>query len=143
MRRAAIEDSWSQSLRAHLETCIHCRAAAAVAPVMDVVAKTDERQRALPPATVIWLKAQLMRSDVARTRTARPLQLMQVLAYLAVAAGWTLMLMLKWTDIQRFVLSPVTAISESASVSMSAIVAVTVLGSITFALAMHTILAEE
>ncbi len=148
VRRAAAEDSWSTMLREHVETCDDCRAAAAIAPFMTRLARLDERPRALPPASVIWLKAQLMKGSAAIDRVSRPINIMQLVGYLSVAAGWAAMLMWKWSDLQRLVLSfapsnVAEGIATGSSVSLTLVAAIVVLGSITFMLALHTILAEE
>ena len=148
VRRAAAEDNWSTALRQHVETCDDCRAAAAIAPFMTRLARIDERPRALPAASVIWLKAQLMRGSAVVDRVSRPLNIMQMVAYLGVAAAWTGMLMWKWPDLQRLVATfapsgVAEGIATGSSVSLTLVASVVVLGSITFMLALHTILAEE
>ena len=110
---------------------------------MATVAKVDVPRTELPSPTVIWVKAQLMRSRVHIERVNRPLQLMHGLAYMLVAAGWAAVLMTKWDDVQALVLSPASAISGSVSVSAALIAAIVLLGSITLGVAMHTIIAEE
>lgn len=148
IRRAAAEDKWSAALREHVETCADCRAAAAIAPFMSRFARADQRQPVLPPASVIWVKAQLMRGTAVVDRVSRPINLMQIAAYLSVAAAWAGMLTWKWVEIQRTILSfapshMAEGISTGSSVSLTLVATVVILGSATFGLALHTILAEE
>ena len=145
VRRAATEDSWSEALRAHIETCIDCRAAAAIAPAMSQLAAVKERSHVLPEPAVIWLKAQLLRGTAMVEQVSRPLNIMQIVAYIAVAGGWAGMMMWKWKDVTAVVrtFTPESMATGSTAVSLGLVGAIAVLGSMTFALAMHTILAED
>ena len=144
VRRAATEDKWSESLRAHIETCADCRAAAAIAPFMSRLSRVEERRPVLPPASVVWLKAQLMRGTAVAERVTRPLNVMQIAAYLSVAAAWAGMLFWKWPDLQRMVVAfRPEQMSYGSPVSMTLVASFVFLGAVTCMVAMHTILAEE
>ncbi|MGZ8866701.1 MAG: hypothetical protein ACXW2P_00050 [Thermoanaerobaculia bacterium] len=149
VRRAAVEDRWTEALRQHVKGCRDCAAAAAAAPFMTRFAKIDVRQRALPDPAVLWQKAQLLRGAAVADRAARPLNIAQVISYLAIAAGWAAMLTWKWGELQQWLLgfTPASLVGEAAGVqsSMSAaiLVAVVILSSLTVMLGLHAILAEE
>jgi predicted histidine transporter YuiF (NhaC family) len=145
VRRAASENAWSESLREHIGTCVECRAAAAIAPTMSKLAVVDNRSHPLPAPAVIWLKAQLLRGTAVIDRVSRPMSIMQVIAYVTVAAGWAGMVMWKWSDMERMVraFTPTTIATGAGGLSVTLLAGLVVLGSMTFALAMHTILAED
>ncbi len=149
VRRAAAEDRWSESLRAHIAECEDCAAAASVAPFMTRLSRLDERRHVMPDPSIVWIKAQLLGSMSAADRVARPLNIFQMISYVIVAGGWASLLMWKWTDLQLWVLSftPTHVVQGVAgtqnTVSLTVMAAVVVLGSITVMLGLHTILAEE
>jgi hypothetical protein len=140
VRRAAAEDRWSEALRAHVQECADCAAAASVGPFMTNLARIDERRHPLPHPTVVWLKAQLLGSVAVAERITRPLTIFQMVAYVIVAGGWAGLLMWKWTALQNWVLSFATG---NATISLTASIAVALLASMTVMLALHTILVEE
>src|SRR5687767_11751867 len=88
IRRAAVEDRWTEALRQHAVGCADCTAAALAAPFMARFARIDVRHRPLPDPALIWLKAQLLRGTVVADRISRPLNVAQLVSYVAVAAGW-------------------------------------------------------
>jgi len=149
IRRAAVEDRWTDALRQHVASCRDCAAAAAVAPFMTQFARIDARQRALPDPAVLWLKAQILRGSAVAERASRPLNIAQMVSYVVIAAGWAGLLTWKWNELQQFVLrfTPASIVNEAAGVhsSMSAtiVLAVLVLCSLTVMLGLHAILAEE
>jgi hypothetical protein len=68
---AARNGSWSFSLRAHLQQCALCvQTEQIVAGLREDVAKT-ERLRDLPPAGMVWRRAQARRRERALQRAAR------------------------------------------------------------------------
>jgi hypothetical protein len=148
---AAKNDSWSESLRAHVASCADCAAAAEVAPWMSRFAGLDEREHILPDPAVLWLKAKLLQSSAAVERAARPITQLQIAAYLIIAAFWAALLTWKSAALQLWInhLSPghmllgVAGAEASASLSVTVLFAIIALGSATVGLAMHTILAEE
>ena len=148
-RRAAVEDRWTEALRQHVKECRDCAAAAAAAPFMTRFAKIDARQRALPDPAVLWLKAQLLRGTAVADRATRPLNIAQMAAYLAIAAGWAALLTWKWSDLQQWLLgfTPASLVGEAAgahsSMSAAILVSVVILSSLTVMLGLHAILAEE
>ncbi|HKR99922.1 MAG TPA: hypothetical protein VJU79_10465, partial [Candidatus Dormibacteraeota bacterium] len=99
--------------------------------------------------TVLWLKAQILRGADGMERVSKPMTVAQLVAYLAVAAGWTGLLTWRWEAIIRWFenLNPAQALANSAagsaSLSMTFFLCVLVLSSVTIVVAMHTILAEE
>lgn len=146
--RAAAEDRWTEALRAHVPTCADCTAAAAAAPFMRTLSRIDERQRKLPDPAVLWLKAQLLRNLVMADRAMRPLNVVQVVAYVAVAAGWAAVLTWRWADLQRWIFgftptSMVQGITHASPLSITFMLTVVVLASMTLMLALHTIVAED
>lgn len=149
VQRAAAENNWTESLRAHVATCEDCAAAAAVAPFMYRFARTNERQSRLPDASVVWLKAQLLRGTIMAERVSRPLNILQIVAYVLVAGGWAALVTWKWAELQSWMLSftPKSVVGGLAGtqtvVSAPLMLAVVVLTSMTVMLALHTILAEE
>lgn len=147
--RAAEEDRWSDSLRRHLTECEDCMATAAVAPWMDRFAKISDREHILPDPSLVWLKAKLLQGTADVARVSRPLNFLQLVAYLVVAGGWAAVLTWKWDAVQTWIssLTPAaivtTAASRSQSLSMSFFAVVFILASMTVMLALHTILAED
>ena len=104
--RAAASGEWTQSLRAHLDSCADCAAAAEVGPWMMDFARLDDREHILPDPAVLWLKAKLMQSNTMMHRVALPITRLQIGAYLTVAACWAALLTWKWPAIQAWVNSP-------------------------------------
>jgi hypothetical protein len=148
VRRAAAEDRWTDSLREHLGACDDCVAAASVAPWMRDFSRSSDRRHTLPDPSIIWLKAQLLRGHADAARLARPMTLVQLVAYVAIAGGWAAVLTWKWSAIEAWVasLSPtglVVGAARAESLSMSFVVLLFVLASTTVMVALHTILAEE
>jgi hypothetical protein len=82
-------------------------------------------------------------------RASRPLNVLQIAAYVLVAGGWAALVTWKWPDLQSWMLSftPKSVVGGLAgthsAMSMPLMLAVVVLASITLMLALHTILAEE
>ena len=145
---AAKSGQWTDSLREHVETCADCAAAASVAGWMDRLGRTDERQQKLPDPAVVWLKSQILRGSAVAERASRPVTIAQIIAYLAVAAGWAGFLSWKWTFIHGWMrgFSAETIASHattSSGVSLGVLLTLFVLSSITVVVALHTILAEE
>lgn len=149
VRRAAAEDNWTDALREHVSQCEECTATAAVAPFMYRFARTSERQHRLPDASVVWLKAQLFRSSAIAQRVTRPLNVLQIAAYLVVAGGWAGLLTWKWNALQQWMLSftPQSVVGGIAgtqsAISLPFMLVVAALASTTLMVALHTILAEE
>ncbi len=143
--RAAAGDRWTDALRRHLTECDECVATASVAPWMDRFAHISDREHILPDPSVVWLKARLLQGTVDVVRVSRPLDVVQMVAYLVVAGGWAGLLMWHWPAIQKWMsgVSPERVLSAATSVSMSSFAVLFVLASMTVVLALHTILAEE
>ena len=147
---AVADDRWTESLREHVASCDECAACAAAAPWMRELDGVDEREHRLPDPSMIWLKAQILRSSVTADRVSRPITSMQIAAYLIVAACWAALLTWKWNALQAWIdsLTPSriilgNAVTTSASLSASFFVAVIVLASATVMVALQTILADE
>lgn len=146
--RAAQDDRWTDSLRNHLLECEECVATASVAPWMTRFARISDRERKLPDPQIVWLKAQLLQNSADIARVSRPLNFLQLVAYLVVAGGWAALLTWKWDMVQAWVkgLTPTGMVQNMAtgqSLSMSFLALLIVLATMTVSLAMHTILAEE
>ena len=149
VRRAALEDRWTDALRQHVKTCPDCAAAANVSGFMSRLAGSIVRSRALPDPAVLWLKAHLLRGTAVADRVSRPLNVAQLISYVVIAAGWAALLTRKWTDLEAWLFSVTPAnmlgnlAGSHASVPVSIVLAVVVLSSITVLLGLHAILAEE
>lgn len=145
---ATKEDRWTDALRRHLLECDDCVAAAAVAPWMGSFSRVSDREHILPDPQIVWLKAKLLGASADAARVSRPMNIVQLVSYLAVAGGWAALLMWKWDVAEAWMrgLTP-TAIVENVaagqSLSMSFVALLFVLASTTVMLAMHTIMAEE
>jgi hypothetical protein len=145
---AAEEDQWTEELRAHLGGCDDCIAAASVAPWMSRFERISDREHLLPDPSVIWLKAKLMQGTFDVNRATRPMDMVQMLAYLVVAAGWAALLTWRWSSVELWIrgLTPtgfVEGAARAEQLSMSFFALIFVLASMTVMLALHTILAEE
>jgi hypothetical protein len=145
---AAKQDRWPEGLRAHLLECDECVAAASVAPWMSRFAKISDREHPLPDPALVFLKAQLMHASADVARVARPITVVQLIAYLVVAAGWATLLTWKWDAIALWLrgFTPtglVQNVTSGQTLSMSFFAGVFVLASMTAMLALHTIMAEE
>jgi hypothetical protein len=148
MLRAAEEDRWTESLRAHLGECDDCVAAISVAPWMTQFSRIGDREHILPDPSVIWLKAKLLQTTADVNRVTRPMDAVQLIAYMVVAGGWTAVLLWKWEQVEAWLrtFTPtgmVESVARAESLSMSFFALVLVLASMTVMLALHTILAEE
>jgi hypothetical protein len=148
-RSASSENRWTDALREHVKTCEECAMASLAAPFMARYARADERRHKLPDPSVVWLKAQLLGGIAVADRVARPLNVMQMVAYLVVAAGWATLLTWKWNDLQRWAVSLTPSgmaeglAGSGASLSISVLGVLVMLATVTVVLAFHTILAEE
>ncbi len=144
---AASNDHWTDPLREHVAACKECAAVAEVAPWISRFAKIRDREHMLPDPAVLWLKAQLLRSSAAAERVARPMNQVQLLAYVLVAAGWAALLTWKWDAMLRWLESMTPGGMFAAAggnvISVSFLLTVLILGSMTVVVAVHTILAEE
>jgi hypothetical protein len=149
--RAAANDAWPEALRAHVSTCEDCTAAAEVATWMQGFAADDVREHPLPDPSVLWLKAQLLRSSATVERASRPITNLQVGAYVVLAAGWALLLRFKWSALQAWLhgFTPAALVTKAAgatataSISTTMILTLIVLASLSVMVALHQILAEE
>lgn len=145
--RAAEEGTWSESLREHLFACEHCTAAASVAPWMEQFARIGDREHRLPDPSLVWIKAKLLQGSADANRAVRPLNAAQFLSYGLVAAGWTALLMWKWSEVEAWIhaVTPAGLVENAAksTVSFPFLAMLVVLASMTVMLAMHTILAED
>jgi hypothetical protein len=146
--RASEEDRWTEALRRHAETCGDCEAAASVGGWMRQFARVSDREHILPDPSVLWLKARLLQGTSNAARAARPLDLLQMIAYLTVGGGWAALLTWRWDLIEGWLhgITPgtlVQAASRTEALSLSFYAMLFVLASVTVMVALHTILAEE
>jgi hypothetical protein len=120
-------------------TCDECAAAAAA----------DAWMRDF--AAIVWLKAQLLQQTRTVDRAARPMTIVQTVAYGIVAFGWAVLLTWKWSAIEawahtltpsHFVLAA-TGTTAAQSLTVTFFLVVAALSSATVMLALHTILAED
>jgi hypothetical protein len=63
--------SWSSSLRAHLRNCAYCTQTELIAALLQEDAAKAKRVLDLPPAGLIWRRAQTRRREVALQRATR------------------------------------------------------------------------
>jgi hypothetical protein len=75
-----------QELRAHVASCAICADVAEVAAAMSVEHEAASSEVVLPPADLVWLRAQARARAAAAREAARPIAIMQALG-LASAAG--------------------------------------------------------
>jgi hypothetical protein len=146
--RAMRDDDWNDALRAHVATCDECSAAVDAAAWMNRFAALDDREHVLPNPTIVWLKSQILQQSRTVDRATRPMNAVQLAAYVLVAGGWAAMMMTKWQAIQAWIssVSPshvLLGASDSGSLSITFFAVVLILTSATVMLALHTILAEE
>ena len=127
-------------------------AEAAVSTWMSRFAAMPDREHLLPDPSVVWLKAQLLRDRAIADRATRPMNSIQLASYLVVAACWAAVLTWKWPVIDlwmhrltpgRLVLGASADGAASASIPFAFVTALIVLASLTIAVALHTIMAEE
>ena len=145
---AAHEDQWTDALREHLAECEHCVATLSVAPWMTQFARISDREHMLPDPSIIWLKAKLLHGPADVNRVSRPMDAVQMIAYVVVAGGWAGVLLWRWSAVEAWLrgFTPgglVERVASAESLSMSSFALVFVLASMTLTLALHTILAEE
>jgi hypothetical protein len=122
---------------------------------MQQFAKIEVRNRPLPDANTLWVKARLLQSTAAMERASRPITRVQIAAYLIVAGSWAALLTWKWNALSAWLnsFSPARIVLAGAGASASASAATSLsltffmmliaLASVTVMLAFHTILAEE
>lgn len=92
--QATRDGVWTSSLRAHLRDCAPCTQTELIAASLKEDAATLERQRNLPPAAVVWRRAQTRRrADALRRATRRPFLIVGVLSglYALVLLLWGLL----------------------------------------------------
>lgn len=85
---------WTSSLRAHLRDCALCAQTELIATSLKENAAKLERQLDLPPAAIIWRRAQTrLQTDAQQRATRRPFLIVGVLSslYAAVLLLWGLL----------------------------------------------------
>jgi hypothetical protein len=85
---------WTSSLRAHLRDCAQCTQTELIAASLRENATTLERHLDLPPAAMVWRRAQTRRRvDALQRATRRPFLIVGVLSglYAAVLLLWGLL----------------------------------------------------
>ena len=150
---AIADDRWTESLRDHVAACDECAACVAAAPWMSELAGTTEREHVLPDPSMIWLKAQLLRSTTTVERVSRPITTIQMASYLIVAACWAALLTWKWSALQAWMesLTPhhvlfgtvAAPAAGNGPLTVTFFVTIILLASATVMVALQTILAEE
>ena len=116
-----------------------------VAPWMERFAKIDARSHVLPDPAVVWLKAQLLRTVTVVDRVSRPMNVFQIVCYIAVGAGWATLLTWKWAALEAWISTITSAriLIGGEGLSVASFVIVFALTSLTVMVALHTILADE
>ncbi|HTC73988.1 MAG TPA: hypothetical protein VK684_00340 [Edaphobacter sp.] len=84
--------SLSAELRDHLESCVVCAEVGRAAGVMLQTAAQLRAEDGMPPASLVWSRAQARRREVGLKRATRPLMAMRVLSvvYVILCAAWAL-----------------------------------------------------
>lgn len=84
--------SISSELRDHVLGCVVCAEARRAAQVMLPIASQLCVNDGVPPADLVWSRAQARRREIGLKRATRPLMVMRILSivYLVVCAGWAL-----------------------------------------------------
>ncbi len=82
--KAIAANRLNEDLRAHLATCAECREAADVASWMIKIAEATEAERALPSASFIRWRSQLLKRQEDVQRATRPIRIIQVVSGLIV-----------------------------------------------------------
>jgi len=91
--QATRDGLWTSSLRAHLRNCALCTETELIAASLKENAATLERQRNLPPAAMVWRRAQTRRRvDALQRATRRPFLIVGALSglYAVVLLLWGL-----------------------------------------------------
>ena len=91
--QATRDGLWTSSLRAHLRNCALCTQTDLIAVSLQENVATLERQFALPPAAMVWRRAQTRRrADALQRATRRPFLIVGVLSglYAVVLLLWGL-----------------------------------------------------
>ena len=99
--RAKRMDQWDDTLEAHAAECPACGEVALVSDSLHTIALEAEGRKRLPDPYLVWLKARLIERQVASQRTAKPLDMAEVLGQCVVAVvlgGW---LMTELTSIRQ------------------------------------------
>ena len=81
------DESLGESLRAHLDSCGHCREIATAAGWMVTLAGDTRNDPALPDPGLIWLRARIEEIQKANERAQRPLEIAHVAALVAGVVG--------------------------------------------------------
>jgi hypothetical protein len=92
--QATRDGLWTSSLRAHLRDCAECKQTELMASSLQENAAMLERQFDLPPAAMVWRRAQSRRrSDALQRATRRPFLIVGVLSglYAVVLVLWGLL----------------------------------------------------
>lgn len=138
---AVIENKWTSTTRAHVASCEACAAAAAVAPFMADLAGAEVPQRVVPDPALLWLKAQLP-PPAAAASVGRPMRVVQLMAYLVVAATWIGLLVSKWSALEAWV-SSLPTVSGGSTLLPALALCFMLLSSLLVTLALHAVLADE
>ncbi len=94
--RAAREDEWSESLRAHMAECARCRDLVQVGTFMSKLSAAEDRQTPLPDPELVWLKAQVLARQAQKERALKPLLVAEALGQAVAALGVGALLTWKW-----------------------------------------------
>lgn len=95
-------DRWTDDLRAHAETCPHCRETVSVATAMRQVADRTSAELKVPVTyRILWLRAQFTRKQERLSRLDR----FMLFGMFAVAAtGFVVVALWKWRIVQRWIM---------------------------------------
>jgi hypothetical protein len=139
--------SRDESILEHLESCEACRDASIAAEFMEQLSGTPLVEHPVPDPALIWLKAQLLRTQAAEQRASERIIWTQSLTYGFVAISWATLLSLKWKAILLLFttldLAHLLRPGSLAAGSMSLIYILAALVGVTLVVTLHTALAEE
>jgi hypothetical protein len=93
---------WEASLRAHFDSCPHCREAVRIAGWMQTLAATTVKHHSLPDPDLLWIKSRLFGRQEAADRASQPLVLGDMLARAIVGAFAAAWLALSWPGMQSY-----------------------------------------
>lgn len=108
-------------------------------------AAIDDRNRALPDPSIIWLKAKVLQSAKEAQRASRPVTAVEIISHAIVAACWAGLLTWKWDAISSWFVGFSTndVVLVAPLVNLPVLMTLIVLAGTTVMVAMHSILAED
>ena len=100
-RHGGWDESLDELLRAHLDSCEHCRELAATAGWMVTLAGDARNEPALPDPGLVWLQVRLEEVQQADERAQHPLEIAHVAALVVGAVGGVGLLVWEGSPLQQ------------------------------------------